>query len=183
MSTRLQSPNTLHMEEAKRISIHLKEKYGTEQDGRPRFRLVWSDNQTEKYSGKREVWKDGIFLRIEDGIHEVKKYSYISERFVLERLVFMPIEEIPESVNGHYEPVYVFWDKDKNYLKPNILVCDMVINWLLYRKVEKILNWDDEEKKKDALELQSYFEAFDEGDIPMALRIGEGITVPSNYSS
>ena len=170
------------MEKSDTISIALKEKYGSAFDGRARWRLVWSEEQTEKYSGEREVWVHGIFLRQEKGLREVKKYGYLKDRFVLERLVYMEVPDLPESSNGHYEPVYVFQTKDLQYLEPNLLVCEMVINWLLYRKIDKILDWENEEKKKEALELQSYFDFFEESDTALALRIGEGVTVPGNYN-
>src|SRR5713226_957386 len=85
---------------------------------RPTFRLVWSETEYEKRYGTYNVFYGNLFVRTETGTLEMKKYPYVKDRYILERLVHMPNPELPESNAGHYEGVFVFQDKHGNYLKP-----------------------------------------------------------------
>ena len=114
------------MEQAVFINKQLEKTYGKAEDGRVIFRVVWSDSQRER---RLEDVYHGLFLPYPI-IQDLPKYSYISERWVLEKLVYHPCKEIPESANGHYEPVYVFQDKDGNYLTPHFWACQAAIDSL-----------------------------------------------------
>lgn len=115
------------------INRYLKEYYGQTED-RPHFRLVWSDDLLEK----RLVTStpEGILLA-RPMVREVKKYHYIDERYVLERLTVVPefVEtDLVEKLT--YEPVWTFEKKDEQtkevvYVRPNFAVCRFIIETLL----------------------------------------------------
>jgi len=96
-----------------RINKRLKENYGSNLDGNPIFRVIWSDDQKEKRFGKFAEWYGKIFLREFSGLREVPKYRHIQHKWLLERwmppvLAYTP--EIPDTSQGSYEPIYVFQD-------------------------------------------------------------------------
>lgn len=96
----------------------------------PMFKLVWSDNEIEKRHGTYEIFYGDIFVRTEVGLKEVPKYSYISERWVLEMWVPYENVEIPETVGkGSYEPFWVFQDKQGNYLRPTIKALQFLVEF------------------------------------------------------
>jgi len=94
------------------------EKYGRDLRGRPLFRVVWSDDQYEIRKGIFEDYTEGgIFLREVNEARRVPKYSYIKERWILERLWFGVNVELPEAEReGSYENLYTFETKDGRYL-------------------------------------------------------------------
>jgi hypothetical protein len=95
-------------------------------DGRPIYRLVWSDDLVEKRVGTFTDWYGHIMIRQEHrALREVKKYWYLNPPcYVFEKLVFMPrekdmqeiIEELVEARNGSYEPIYSFRKEDGTQL-------------------------------------------------------------------
>jgi hypothetical protein len=61
---------------------------------------------------------------------EVKKYNYIDSRYILEK--WFPPElsfnaNVPESIQGSYEPFFVFEDKNGNYLDPTLKAIEFII--------------------------------------------------------
>lgn len=109
----------------------LKEMYGLAEDGQPRYRVVWSPNETEWRHGRYEVWANGLFVRAEVGTKLWDKYAYLDNKWVLEAFT---INQNPEIVAPFsYEPIYVFQDKDQQYLPLNYDVCVIIINRLLNR--------------------------------------------------
>lgn len=105
------------MEAIETINKRLLDYYGKFDDGRANWRVVWSDDQFEKR------WithtSEGLEL-LNPKVEEVPKYSYISHRYVLERLlpVFMGqvISDLVETTS--YEPVWTFEDSQGNALPP-----------------------------------------------------------------
>ena len=97
----------------------------------PKYRLVWSDDQREYRHGTFNDFYGEIFLRSVTEVRFVPKYSYISERWILEK--WIPPEramhpELPESYKGSYEVFYVFEAADGSYLKPTRKVVEFIIN-------------------------------------------------------
>lgn len=96
----------------------------------PNFRIVFSDDQFEKRLTDRT--KDGFQL-LTPVMMELPKYKqYIHSKYIIENLFVVPpshAHELAEKTN--YEPVWVFEDKDGNYLPPKWEVCLIVINSLL----------------------------------------------------
>ena len=100
------------------INKRLVNVYGKSLDGRANYRLVWSDSQFETRVGDFSEYYGDIFVRNYKGAKEVPKYNYIKERWILEKLEYISNPEILTSNNGTYEPIWVFQDKNGNYLDP-----------------------------------------------------------------
>ena len=100
------------------INKYLKQ-FGLTDSNEPKFRVVWSDDQFEMRRGEFNEFYGTIFLRVFTGVKRVPKYPFISSRYVLEcwappHLSFN--DELPDAVNGTYEPLYVFEDSSGNAL-------------------------------------------------------------------
>ena len=105
------------METISVINKRLIERFGVSIDGRPNFRVVFSDTQYEKRYGTFEVYVGNIFLREETCLKEVPKYSYISGKHVLEQLMYGDFPDQP-FVTSSYEPLWTFQDANRNPLPP-----------------------------------------------------------------
>lgn len=117
--------------------------FGVELDGRPRYRVVWANDQREKRCGEFNEFYGPLFLRTAFGVKEVPKYPQFKDRYILERLLFGPgLKEIIDSDKGIYEAIWWFVDKDGNYLPPNLQVCTIIIRHLEAPK-EKRTEKDD----------------------------------------
>lgn len=105
------------------INKWIKEQWGSIYDGRPRFRVVWANNQTEKRLGVYNKFHGAILLAESQEVElkEVPKYPGpdYQDYWVLERLVLEENPEIPNSRNGSYEPIFVFKTNKGAYLVPN----------------------------------------------------------------
>jgi hypothetical protein len=89
--------------------------YGSDLILRPRFRLVWSGDVTEKQDGEHHEYSaSGELLRIFKGIKEVPKYQNIG---VFDRWVLEILSDIPNGQDD-YEPVFVFQTSDRKFLPP-----------------------------------------------------------------
>lgn len=92
------------------INQRLKEFYGADIQGRPHFRLVWSEDIKEKQYGEHyEYSEQGIFLRTFIGTKEVPKYAYsgICDSYIVERLTGTPNNDEIET-SDFYEPIWSF---------------------------------------------------------------------------
>jgi hypothetical protein len=153
------------------------------------WRIVWSSDQIEK----RRV------DRSEAGIHflyskviDIKKYPYVKDRWILERLVLVPDfqrDELPVEKLS-YEPIWVFYNKDDSRVPPTFDAAKFVIDTVyaalgkssLAKYVDSEKNTTEEGRQQRIGELQN--ELFgDESGLYGKLHpnVGEGITVPSNY--
>lgn len=157
------------MEKVKLINKHLKNIYGLVDIGVPRFRLVWSEDALEKRVGVFEDFTPGgLFIRRVEGVREVKKYSYLKDRYILE--AYAPEQSLsPEIMNGDkYEPIFVF-DKKGQFLSPEPWACDYVIQRYLTavgqpktRRTEEMDAREHEEGiDKEAKKFVEYFEGED----------------------
>lgn len=147
------------------------------------YRIVFSDNEFENRKGEFNVYFGTLFLRTETGIRNVKKYPYIKSRFIIEKFVPPPlsfIEELPDSIKGSWEPLYVFEGAGGNYLKPimkvALIVCNANQNPVKYWDRKK--QFDEEEQKQELADYNSVADEYDVTPIENALNMGEGITVP-----
>jgi hypothetical protein len=118
--------------DVKAINVALCSQYGcfgTLKD-RPRFKLIWSDEEYELRHGNFDIVYNGIYLRTEENVTKlVPKYSYIKERWILEKFFPPPgklSKELPLAWKGTYEPIYVF-DTNGVALIPRLDVCQVVI--------------------------------------------------------
>lgn len=97
--------------------------FGQEYDGRPRWRVVWADDELEKR--KVYVTPEGWQL-LYPKVEEVKKYLHIKERYVLERLI--PVfGETDLTTPYSYEPAWTFEDRFQQYLPPRFDACKFVV--------------------------------------------------------
>ena len=106
-------------------------------DGRPLYRLVWSNDQIELRHGMyqnvvefvdNEGRKKDLYLGEQEQTKRTLKYPNNPDRWVLEKLYhFPPNPELPESGQGDYEPLWVFQDKEGNYLSPEWFAIDYII--------------------------------------------------------
>jgi len=135
-------------------------------DGRPIYRLVWSDSQLEKRVGDFTDWYGHILIRQEHkALREVKKYWYFEKPcWVLEKLVFVngvqALKEITlelvEARNGSYEPVYVFRDSEGNPLQVNWRVVEIIIS-VLHNPVKKLPSDFEADRLMEEQDEQKYF--------------------------
>src|SRR6476659_3793285 len=99
------------------INRRLKDIYGTDLLGQPIYRVIWSDDETEKRFGTFRDFVPGtnILVREVTEVRETKKYSYVHPScYVLEKLFFnQHNKEIldnrtlsPQTCT--YEPLWVF---------------------------------------------------------------------------
>jgi len=108
------------MESLKVINKRLMEKYGKAIDGRPNFRVVFSDTQYENRYEDFVVHLGEIYLKETREYRYCKKYEYIKGKHVLEELKFFDYGAFPDRpfIRDSYEPLWTFMDKDKNPLYP-----------------------------------------------------------------
>lgn len=98
------------------INQRLRDHFGAEWDNRPMWRVVWAEDQFEK---RLINSYDGVQLLFPE-VREVRKYNYITGKYILEHLVEVPgvnKEELPTTLVS-YECMWVFEDKNHNYLPP-----------------------------------------------------------------
>lgn len=98
------------------INKRLTDHYGKFEDGRPNWRVVWSDDQYEK---RLVSHTDEGFELLTPIVKTVPKYSYIEHKYVLERLIPIPFFHGQDLVDKtSYEPVWTFEDNQGNPLPP-----------------------------------------------------------------
>lgn len=165
------------------INKKLKEYHGTDDEGRPIFRVVWSDSQTEKRFGTFTESYGPIFLREVKGMQVVPKYSYIQHRWILEKLMFAMTDEVIglDLNNRCYEPVYTFEDKFGRVLPVEWWAVEMIIARLLGKKEKKTQadcdREEDAQYKKEVAYCSDYIANLQGGDVAVKLHAREGIIV------
>ena len=150
------------------INNRLKDRMGMFNDGRPKFRLVNANTQTETRFGEWNDFYGHIFLRSWKGVREVPKYPQFKDKWILEQLVPNPHHDV-YGVLMTYEPFYVFQDKDGNPLAPEWNVIQFILHALLNGvQQEDWADWFDQENQRAAGDVK-YFEAVldNEGRTPL----------------
>jgi hypothetical protein len=114
----------------KTFNKRLLELYGSSLDGKPNFRLVWSEGLTEKRTGTFEkITPGGVWLGRESNVTlELRKYDYLKDRWILE--VYSPEQsslnrEIAKGDN--YEPLFVFQNNKREYLEPAWFAIEYIV--------------------------------------------------------
>ena len=171
------------------INKWLDEEYGHDLLGRAHYRIIWSVGEVEKRKGNFQIFSGPIFLREYYGVMELPKYKYHPdwrERWILERLDFAPNPELALNQVGHYEPLYVFYDRNGDYQKPTLKALKYYM-YLLTKPKPKLSDreWQNKWNEKEAEDLAEEKEFFygcleDEfgGDLATALHQREAIVVP-----
>jgi hypothetical protein len=136
-------------------------------DGRPLFRVVWSNDQLEIRKGTYTDWYGTIMIRQEyQAVREVKKYWYLKTPcWVLEKLVFINgvqalkdiQEELVNARNGVYETLYAFQKEDGTPLPVVHDIIEFIIHAVHNPKKLTESDYYDIEKKQEQSEV-SYFE-------------------------
>lgn len=149
---------------------------GRSLDGRPIFRIVWSSDQFELRSGLFTDWYGAIIIREVRDIRQVHKYSYAMDRWVLERLTFLPREnriienELIGAMAGTYEPLLVFWNDDFTPIPVHWNLVERIL-WNLEnhrpeRKNKKMIEAEErEEVEKEIKELEEQVGASQRSDL------------------
>lgn len=140
--------------EVNKVNKQLKDSYGCELDGRSKFRIVWSESQTEIRVGLHKVYSESgkVWLRDEYGPRLCRKYNYVRNMFILEKLEYYHNPEVLRSEQGSYEPVWVFRDKNGQALDPIWVACSVIVNSLFNKEKQTkndILRENDAAKKKE----------------------------------
>lgn len=187
-STEGDSQHQYRMESIDELNQRLVDYYGIDSStSQPMFRIVWADDQREK----RLVAEldSGIQLLFPE-VREVKKYPYLKNFYVLERLVVIPDvnkHELPTSKLS-YEPIWTFCNDKREAVPPIWAGTKFVVDTLyaalgkksLRKYVESEKETTKEGREERITELQS--ELFgNETDVGDALRYKEGIVVPNSY--
>lgn len=173
------------MEPVETINQRLADTFGIETDSNlPIWRIVWSEDQTEKRQS--DYTETGVFL-LTPRILEFKKYPYIKERFILERLVLVPEFQQKElcGVKKSYEPLFTFENRKGEFLPPKWEVCEIVIDSVLaVQGKSSLAKYLDNPDPERADEIKGIYEELfgNETDVTDALAYKEGVTVPSNYT-
>lgn len=134
--------------------------YGRELDGRARYRVVWSTTQFEKRQGEFNEFYGSIYLRTFVGVKEVPKYPYDQDRWIVEKLFYLPNPEIISERPGSYEPIYVLKGPMGEFLPLNWKAVDLVISYAEKKPVGITLtdsDWDELERKETEEDTR-YFE-------------------------
>lgn len=134
-----------------------------------KYRVVWSETQTEKRYGSYDVLtqETGIWLGRKQGLVEIKKYWYLAKPCWL-------LERVEPNVNRAdlfhdkftYEPILTFLDKDNNRLELNWRAIEFLLNQL-EQVTRKFLNEEDHrqvEEKKQEKESERVFGILDAPD-------------------
>jgi hypothetical protein len=145
------------MERIESLNRQLIDLYGIDSDtGRPIFRIVWSEDQFEKRL--MPTTDEGLLLLYPE-VREVPKYrQWITQKYVLERLVIVPDINSKElaGLKLSYEPLWVFMDRFDNALPPKIEVCKMVVDtvYAAQGKTSLAKYKDPENNPEEAAELK-----------------------------
>jgi len=175
------------------INKQLIDFYGIDTDtGRPIWRVSYADDEYEiRYGTWRDITPEGILLREVTEARQVKKYPWLENRYVLEQLVIVPIADqrtLP-SQRLSYEPLWIFEDKQLNYLPPRLDACKFIIDTVNAAKGKgNLAKYKDSTERllteQDARQRVIHEQLFgDETNISDALSSGEAVTVPNNYET
>ncbi len=118
-------------------------------DGRPIYRLVWSDNQLEKrFSDKWCDYYGHILIRSEyKAVRTIKKYWHITQ-----------------AHNGSYEPVYTFRDAKNNPLPVVFEVVDFILQGLHAPRRRTASDMDKIREIEEAEEVKYFENELHEGE-------------------
>lgn len=145
--------------------------YGTELDGRARYRVSWTTTEIERRGGEFNEFYGEIFLRKCVGIQDVKKYPFDPDRWVIEKLFYIRNPEIITEKPGCYEPLYIFKDKFGGYLPLNWKAVDLAVKFAEDKPTGIKLtdkDWDAQEQKEIEEESDYFMNTLDnEGRSPL----------------
>lgn len=182
------------MESLEIINRRLGENYGKYLDGKPLFRVVWSEDEIEKRLSNHNAFGIELLVPI---VIEVPKYrQYIQNKWILERLVEVPIINKEEVLNNlSYEPIWVFENGKGEALPYRWDVIAIVINQLYKASAESVgvkyrdpradVKTPEDFRQFQEEELKTLQDMLfgNETEVSDALTYKEGIVVPHSYQS
>jgi len=178
------------MSQLRRYNRDIKREFGLcpgDALGRAHFRLEMTD-QIEKRIGKVSKFTEGgLWLGEETGVHSVPKYNfsghYEKPKWALERLMFAPLPEVPDTLGGSYEPVHVFPHINGLCQLPPYRAIQLTIYLLLYgpRKTMSDYMSEDEEQFKKEVEMGELILEDQRSYMQGCIQDGVAITMPKNY--
>lgn len=119
----------MNREEQNNINCWLALRYGCADDGRAKYRLMWTSELTEYRHGIFLDWNDFVgYSEVED-TRLCPKYHYAMDRWVLEKLDYTaaPLPDLVNQPKLPYETVWIFWKGDDGeYVEPKIDRIDMM---------------------------------------------------------
>ena len=163
----------------------------TESD-RAIWRVVWSDDQYERRLTYHT--KEGLEL-LRPVMKELPKYPYIRHRFILERLVSVPMTDMAEMISTiSYEPMWTFESKIGEPLPPKWEAIKHIID-VIYTAIGKhnsTAKYQDPDASKTTKEIieeesaridQITRDLFgNETDVTDALGLKEAVVVPGKVN-
>ena len=174
------------MESIETLNARLMEYFGIDTaSSQPIFRIVWSEDQFE--NRLTDTLDSGIQLLF-PVIRLCRKYNYIKDLYILERLVVVPEEQVKElaGLKVSYEPLFAYRREDGTPLSPTWEATKFVVDTVLAATGKKSLRKYVEDTSPEALDARItkiQQELFgNETDTGDALAYKEGITVPTNYT-
>jgi hypothetical protein len=176
------------METIETLNQRLVDYYGLDSNtGRPMFRIVFADDETEK---RLVSETPSGFQLLTPIVAEVKKYPYLKGLYVLERLVIVPemnSKDLPTQKLS-YEPIWAYRDDMNGPIPPVWSATKFIVDSLYaalgkrsmrkYVESEKETTPEGRDQRIDELKEELFGNETDTCD---ALRYKEGIVVPSNY--
>lgn len=137
---------------AETMNLRLGRLYGKEPNTNlVRYRIVRSELQTEKRYGSYDILtqETGIWLGVKQGLVEIKKYWYLKDCWLLERIEPNLNRKDTLYDKYTYEPIYPFLDKDNNELPLIWKVIELIVG-KIERATKSVLtekdHFDQEEK-------------------------------------
>lgn len=135
------------------INYKLEKEFGRHDDGRPNFRVIFSEDEFEK---RLTNYSDEGFELLQPEIRLLPKYrQYIRQKYILERLVPVnPDVDTDLVTKTSYEPAWVFQDKNGKYLPPFFEGCKFVIESMMAAigKANTHVKYKDKNETKEELE-------------------------------
>lgn len=179
----------LSPDELNRLNKLIEDYYG-KVENLPYFRLVWANDQFEQRW--MEYTNEGFKL-IHPEVREVRKYSYIRNKYVLEGLQEVPLHAKTQLTGEYsYEPFWTFEDRRGDFLKPIWPAIRIILETARYNQEHpgrvKYIDpeWDteasQENKEKRLKEIESMLFG-NETATTDALAYREGVVVPSNFQT
>ena len=177
------------MESIETLNTRLEEFFGQDSNtNQPIFRIVWANDEVEKILTM--VSQEGLEF-LSPQTREVKKYPYLKDLYVLERLVVVPDQNSKELLGKKlsYEPLWAYCNDKRQPVRPvwpaTKLVIDVLYAALGKQSLRKYIE-DEKETSKEGRdqrikELQDTLFA-DDTDVSDALHYKEGIVVPNSYN-
>jgi hypothetical protein len=157
------------------VNKKLADNYGLFFDGKPNYRVVWSTDETEKRFGTVRVFAGSIFIREETGVHEMPKYPFSKDRFVLEKRILLFNPELTEKIG--YEPLFVFQDKHGNPLPLAWRPLEYILYFAINGTPKTLSEHADEDKAKFDAEVNEFMLQIEDNSPTLAGALHDGQAV------